>query len=695
MLLHLTFHVSSFKRLGGGLISQVLFDIGSIGGGGLITAIHGGNNISVVTVAGVATVSVAGTTQYAVQVGNAMGALSSLALGTSGQVLTSNGAGVNPSFQNISASGAITTVTGNDGTPESPSAGNFSFLTANTTVKFLGSVATETLDFGLITNLALGSSLPALAGGASNTSLGTLALSAVTSGSSNTTVGYNSMSTNTQGFFNTNIGGLGQRLLTTGSFNTSVGYASLDALTNTNSNTAIGAGALGALTVGATNIAVGLDAGSAYTTNESNNIVIGNNGVVADNNTIRIGTQGTQTSAYMAGITGVTVGNPTAVVINSVTGQLGVAAGGGQPIETITGNDGTPESPSAGNFNIVTANSTVKFAGTANTETLNFGISNLVLGSSLPSLAGGVGNVGVGNGVLAGITSGQSNTALGLNALHTVSSGTSNTAIGAGAARFITTGQANVVVGSGLSAALATTASFNVIIGAAAGLALTTGQNNTAVGDAALQFLTTGNSCIAIGQDAAAHYTTNEANNIIVGSCLGTALESRVMRLGNDGTGSASSTTATYISGVDGVNVGSVAKVITMASNQLGTAVITAGTGISVTAGANTITIATSGTSTLTYTGVNHAASPYTVLTTDEYLSADVTAGVITIKLPNAPSTGRTYIIKDKVGLAATSNITVTTVGGAVTIDGSTSFVMNTAYQAIQVIFNGSNYEVF
>jgi len=104
---------------------------------------------------------------------------------------------------------------------------------------------------------------------------------------------------------------------------------------------------------------------------------------------------------------------------------------------------------------------------------------------------------------------------------------------------------------------------------------------------------------------------------------------------------------------------------------------------------------APAGTTTLTYTAVNHAASPYTVLVSDDYLGADVTAGVISILLPNAPATGKVVIVKDKVGLAATSNITVTTVGGAVTLDGSTSFVMNTAYQSAEFIFNGASYEIF
>lgn len=111
--------------------------------------------------------------------------------------------------------------------------------------------------------------------------------------------------------------------------------------------------------------------------------------------------------------------------------------------------------------------------------------------------------------------------------------------------------------------------------------------------------------------------------------------------------------------------------------------------------GASALPVWTSTSVASSYTAVNHAASPYTVLSTDYYLACDVTAGVITILLPNAPANYTRYVIKDKVGLAATSNITVTTVGGTVTLDGATSFVMNTAYQAIDLIFDGSNYQIY
>jgi hypothetical protein len=62
-------------------------------------------------------------------------------------------------------------------------------------------------------------------------------------------------------------------------------------------------------------------AGSNLTTG-NNNIDIGNQGVAGEANTVRIGTQGTQTATYIAGVSGVAVtGRP--VFINS-NGQLGV-----------------------------------------------------------------------------------------------------------------------------------------------------------------------------------------------------------------------------------------------------------------------------------------------------------------------------------------------------------------------------------
>ena len=96
----------------------------------------------------------------------------------------------------------------------------------------------------------------------------------------------------------------------------------------------------------------------------------------------------------------------------------------------------------------------------------------------------------------------------------------------------------------------------------------------------------------------------------------------------------------------------------------------------------------------LTVTSVTNAASPYTVLAADQLLACQTSGGTITVKLPNAPTTGRVIYIKDSNGAAATSNITVTTVGGTVTIDGATTYTMATNYQSVSVVFDGSNYSI-
>lgn len=75
-------------------------------------------------------------------------------LGSSGYVLTSNGAGAVPTFQSVSAAGAITTITGDSGGAESPAAGNFNILgTGSITVA--GSANTETVQLTGLTNHAI------------------------------------------------------------------------------------------------------------------------------------------------------------------------------------------------------------------------------------------------------------------------------------------------------------------------------------------------------------------------------------------------------------------------------------------------------------------------------------------------------------------------------------------------------------
>jgi hypothetical protein len=120
---------------------------------------------------------------------------------------------------------------------------------------------------------------------------------------------------------------------------------------------------------------------------------------------------------------------------------------------------------------------------------------------------------------------------------------------------------------------------------------------------------------------------------------------------------------------------------------------LTAGPNISITNGAGSITIGSSSSTVASmYKSVN---SNYTVAVTDYYISVDSSGGPITVTFPNAPATDQIFIIKDRLGTSATNNITITTAGGAIDIDGSTSYIIKTNYEALNLLFNGTSYEVF
>ena len=139
--------------------------------------------------------------------------------------------------------------------------------------------------------------------GANNAADGYQALFANTTGNGNIANGSNSMYSNTTGAHNTANGGISLYSNTTGSSNTANGYAALYNST------------------GDSNIGIGYLAGGNLTTG-GNNIDIGSLGVAAEAATIRLGTQGTQTKTFVAGIQGTTVVGGAAVYVTA-SGQLG------------------------------------------------------------------------------------------------------------------------------------------------------------------------------------------------------------------------------------------------------------------------------------------------------------------------------------------------------------------------------------
>jgi hypothetical protein len=133
--------------------------------------------------------------------------------------------------------------------------------------------------------------------------------------------GANALSSNTTGQGNTANGTFALRRNTTASGNTATGQSALSRNTTGMNNTANGGVALSHNTTGSNNIALGLSAGTNLTTG-SNNIDIGSGGVAGEASTIRVGTAGTHTATFVAGIRGVTVASGVAVVIGT-NGQLG------------------------------------------------------------------------------------------------------------------------------------------------------------------------------------------------------------------------------------------------------------------------------------------------------------------------------------------------------------------------------------
>jgi hypothetical protein len=161
--------------------------------------------------------------------------------------------------------------------------------------------------------------------GTNNTANGFTALKNNQTGSFNTATGRQALFSNSAGGFNTATGNAALGV-NTGNFNTATGNQALNVNTTGGGNVADGSNALFNNTSGNTNIALGYYAGSNLTTG-SDNIDIGNPGVAGEADTIRIGTAGTHSATFIAGIRGVTTTNADAIaVVIDSAGQLGTVS---------------------------------------------------------------------------------------------------------------------------------------------------------------------------------------------------------------------------------------------------------------------------------------------------------------------------------------------------------------------------------
>ncbi len=363
-------------------------------------------------------------------------------------------------------------------------------------------------------------------------------------------------------------------------------------------------------------------------------------------------------------------------------------------VSTITTDGAVIVPPISDNINLLGDGINITTVGNAGTATINVTLNDSI---TLPATNGagtsGVINIG-GQRFVSGFDANAPlvNAFFGGDAGNLTLTGTNNTAVGHLALNALTTGDNNTALGSFALGNL-TDKDFNTAIGSVALDLLTSGERNTAVGYNALGNLDTGDSNIALGYNAGSAYTTGEDLNIVIGH-VGIVGESDVIRIGF-------TQNECHIVGIDGVNVGSVATVVTEAGDQLGTAVITAGAGISVTPGANTITIA----ATTAFFTWQVVAVNTPIVTDNGYIANG--AGTLTFSLPAVSVVGDEFAItgmNNATGWQVTQGagqqifigLTNTTLGAGGSLTSSATrdsiqcvcIVANTTWQVISMVGN-------
>ncbi len=383
-----------------------------------------------------------------VLLGNNSASFQTVAPGTSGNVLTSNGttwvsqaAGASllgdtdsaSPFETALGSGAGAVNTGVNNTFIGYEAGK-----ANTSGAFNVFMGHQS---GLVNST-----------GSYNTAIGPNALDSNTTGSSNTAIGLDALGANVDGQFNVAVGESALTRNTSAARNTAVGQAALYFNTTGSDNTGIGRTALYFNTTGAGNVALGYQAAYALTTG-SNNVAIGNGALDA-------ATTGGRNIAIGQDAMGLGI----ATAANGDNIAIGYRAG----YDITSATDNVLIGELAGE-NITTGLNNVCIGLRAGDSLTTAGNSVIIGRDAGAAVTTAAENTFVGDQCGANIT-GASNTALGFFSLYggTSPSTTQSTSIGYYSGYRITSGIRNTFVGS--------------LAGYDATNGTTTGQNNTIIG---------------------------------------------------------------------------------------------------------------------------------------------------------------------------------------------------------------------
>ena len=167
-----------------------------------------------------------------------------------------------------------------------------------------------------------------------------------------------------------------------------------------------------------------------------------------------------------------------------------------------------------------------------------------------------LGNVAVGGGAGAGITTGVGNSLIGCQSGDAVTTGKCNVSIGTAALGASTTGCLNIGIGATAMGAAIVTGINNIAVGTTSMDALTSGICNVAIGTNALGASTTGCKNIAIGELAMGAAITTGINNIAVGTTSADALTSGICNVAIGTNALGASTTGCKNIGIGGCAIG-------------------------------------------------------------------------------------------------------------------------------------------
>lgn len=490
------------------------------------------------------------------------------------------------------APGTVLFLEGNTGGQVGPDVTGTIFVVGSGDINVAGSPLSDTLTI----SITPGSFITTVDGNSGHASGSTITLTTGTSNVQGTALvtGDNAQTltiTFTDSNTNTGIGaGVFSNAGFTGSDNTGLGRSAGHSLTSGSGNTLIGSVAGGSLDTGSSNTLIGQFTATNLVTGTANTIIgvdSGENYGGPESNNILINDAGVHNESNTLHIGGLS-----SLTASYIGGIYGVTPVMPTPLSVVIGSDGQLGTASSAPIMTIDGNT-----GTASgaTVTITTGAGN-VDGTALFTGDGT-------STVTQTFTDGSSNVGLGSESLSNLAGGSQNTALGA-----------------------------------LTGVSISTGADNVALGYFALPNMFTGSRNIAVGLNAGSNFTTSESDNIDINS-LGVLGESNTLRIGS-GTGTGTQELkAAFISGISGVNVGSVASVVSISGDQLGSTVITPGTGITVTPGANTITIAATGGTGFTW---NNVTTPTQAMAVNNGYIANDPASLVTLTLPATAAIGTT-----------------------------------------------------